>query len=463
MFSTAPDASARSYLYSSVFWLVLGATCLALGLIKPVAPDFLTTEVLSYSRLVALGSILLQYGWLTLACLAAVFYIVPRVTGAPVMLEGTGQLAGFLINLAVLVSVPITLIAGVQDHQFSELPPFLDAVLILGLVLAALVIFRTVTARVEERLYPSVYYLVGGVVWAPLALAVGNLHPFGGAPDSVAHLFSVNATWHLFFASVGIGAACYVLPRATGTALYSERLALLGFWVLALAAPMAGQSRAIFGVGQDWLETISIASSIALLVPVVTTLVNFLGTMRGGWERMWAAPSTRLFMGGLALWVVAMAQGTFQSLRSVAGTLGATDAITGQIWLLLLAFTFWSAGLITFALPRLMGKKWGLSTALTGSFWLAFLGAAAIGVGSIAAGLVTSAVWSAGVAVERSFSSGSGFDVVLDSVAPLRAVIAVGALAFAVGAWIYGVVLLRSTTTGERHPVEVVSPPELVP
>lgn len=462
MLSKAPDSAARALIFSAVFWLLVGATALAVAGAKLVLPGLLATRLLSYPRLQAIASISMLYGWLTLAGLAAIFYVVPRVTGARIRSEPMGQLAAMLVNLALLLAVPVTLFGGVQGPAFSELPPYLYAVLVLALALAATNVLRTLARRVEPRLYASVWYFIGALLWAPLALVVGNLHPFVGVPASIAHLFSLNATLTLWFAAVGIGSLYYFVPRASGSPLYSHRLALVGFWSLAFTAPLAAQSRQVFGPAQDWLETVAIASSIALLIPVATVVVNFLGTLRGAWDKVPDHPSIRFFAGGTLFWTIAMLQGTVQSFRVVARNVGATDWITGQVWVLLLgAFTLWSAGAITFALPRLIGRRWFDRTQLTAGFWLSAMGVAAVGVAAFGAGVVTAAVLVAGTAGENPLAAGNPFDVVINAVRPFRVLSLLGLLSFAVGQWMFAVNLFRSTTRGEPRPVEVVAPAEV--
>ena len=463
MFTRAPDSSARNFLYSSIFWLVLGTTFLAVGLGKLILPEALSNPAMSYPRLMASGSILLQYGFLTMASLAGVFFITPRLVGVQIRSEIAGQLAALLLNVTVLMGVTLTLFGGVADHQFSELPPYLDLVVVLALVICLAVVVGTVRKSVEERLYVSLWYFIGGLVWAPLGIAAGNLHPYEGVADSIAHLFGLNATTHLFFGAIGIGVILYIIPRAGGGTLWSERVGLVGFWVLAFAGPLAGQGRAVLGPGPDWLETISISASIALLVVVLTTVANVMGSLRDSWTKLSGLPSVRFLLGGTALWTVAMVQGSLQPIRSLSSNLGTTSAIEGQVWLALLAYSVWAVGSITFAFPKLQGRKWLASTTLSTSFWLGFLGAAMAGGAFLVAGLVESSVWSAGTALQSPLNLGEGFQVVLAATKPLRIAVVAGFVTFAVAQWMFATALFRSTTSGDRTPVEVVVPKELVP
>ncbi|MBW3587797.1 MAG: cbb3-type cytochrome c oxidase subunit I [Actinobacteria bacterium] len=460
MFSRAPDSAARQFIYSSAFWLVLGATCLALASVKLVAPDFLHTRLLSYPRLTAVGSISLIYGWLTLAGLAAIFYAVPRLTGARVASEAGSQLAGMIINLTLAIGVAINLFGGVQDQQFSELPSYLDAALVFGLLIATANVWRSVSKRVEPRLYISIYFFLGGLLWAMLGLAVGNLHALNGVPDEIAHLFSINTTILLWVSSVGAGALYYVVPRASGAPLHSHRLAVLGFWSLAIAAPLSGSTRQVYGPSPEWLVTISIASSILLVMPVLALLVNLFGTLRVAWDRVADHPSIRFFVAGSAFWSAGVLLTILVGFRGTAKTFGATDWETAPVWIIVLGgATLWALGFITFALPRLMGRRWIHRSRVSSGLWLTAVGVAAAATGWLGAGATSAIAWMAGSS-EAPSVVGAGYEVVLESAGGFRALSVVGLVLFAIGQWIFALHMIRTTAEGEPHPVEVVTPVE---
>lgn len=455
---TSPDSSARGFIYSGIAWLVVGVTALALSGIQLLAPRFLTTEFASFGRMRAVASIAILFGWLTQAGLGCVYYIIPRVTGAAIRSERAGSTAGILLNGALSIGVLFTLFDGVSGQEFLEIPSWLGALIVLALVIAAVNVVATVAARSEPRLYPSVWYLTGAAIWAPMALALGTIPSFSGASASIAHLFSLNGYLTLWLGMAGIGALYYVVPRATGNALYSYRLSLIGFWWLAFAGPLAGQSRMIFGAAPDWLETVSITASIALLVPAVTVVVNVIGTLHGAWGKVGDHPSLRFAVGGAVVWAVAILQGTVQSLRSIAQVVGASEAITGQVFLLQIAFTLLSASAIIYAFPRLMGRVWAGRVQLTVSFWSSAAAAALIAAGTWGAAIASGVAYRAGVIMERAASFGAAFDLVSAVTSRFRLAYALGFVVLAIAQWIFALTVLRTTTSGEPHPIEVVAP-----
>ena len=462
MVSNSSDGAARGFLYTSVFWLVIGSALFALAAIKLARPEFLATRLLSYGRVRAGASVSLEYGWLGLSSLAATFYLLPRVTGARIRSEIGGIVAAGLVNLAVTLGVVINLFGGMQGHEFSELPPYLFLVLLIALLGVALNVLRTIGSRAEPQMYVSTLHLAGAAVWAPIAIAVGRLPFLSGLPDSIADLFSLNAVLVMWLAMTGFAAVYYVVPRATGQPLYSHRLAIVGFWSLAFIGPLAGHSRQVLGPSPNWLQSLGISAAIGLLLPAFCLLINAFGTLRGGWDRVPSHPSVRFMVGGTLFFAASVSAGVVQGLRSTARALGTTEWGTAQIWLLLLgAFTLWSAGLITYALPRLMGRRWLRTTQVTAHFWLTVIGVAAFCVASMTSALLTATVFNAGVAAQSPMSSGHGFDVVLSSVSRLRSVQLLGALAFALGQSIFAVNVLRTTTAGELRGVEIVEPTQV--
>ncbi|MGH9198645.1 MAG: cbb3-type cytochrome c oxidase subunit I, partial [Acidimicrobiia bacterium] len=346
--------------------------------------------------------------------------------------------------------------------EFMEIPRWLGALIVLSLFISAGNLAATLSGRVEERIYPSIWYLIGAAVWAPLGLAAGVLPAFTGTAGSIATLFSLNAYLTLFLSMSGIGAIYYVIPRATGNPLYSYRLALIGFWSLALAGPLAGQARGVFGPGQDWLESIGITSSIALLVPALATLVNVVGTLHGAWGKTVDHPSIRYAVGGTIVWAVAIAQGAGQGMRSIAEIIGLSEAIPGQIWLLLIASALWSASAIIYAFPRLMGRMWAGRIQLTASFWASVAAAALVAAGTWGAAIASGVAYRTGVLLQNPASFGGGFDLVSAVVSRFRLAYVAGFVVFAVAQWIFAMTVFRTTASGELHAIEVVAVGETV-
>jgi cytochrome c oxidase cbb3-type subunit 1 len=460
VFSNAPDSAARGFLYSSILWLVVGASALALASAKLVSADLLSTEVLSYGRVRAVASIALIYGWLTQAAIASMLYVVPRVTGSRISSEFGGQVAGMLVNAGLLVGVLVALLGGVSGSEFMELPVWLGAVLVLALLGLASDVVRTILRRTEPRLFVSLLYFTGAIIAAPISLVVGSIAPVEGVRGYMGQLFAVHSYLYVFLGGAAIGTALYLVPRGSGNPLYSNRLAVIGFWWLLISAPLTAQARAVFGPAPDSLETASIAASIALLVPIVALSVNVFGTLHGAWGSLSENPSLKFISGGTALFAGAVAMGLAGSFRSVAKVVGATDWVSGQVWTLVIALSLLAGGFVTFAFPRLIGKSWVARSQVTAHFWLSAAAAALVAVGAMAAGLAMGLTLHAGAALEAPLSAGGGFELVLSAARPYRGIVFAGAALFAVAQWMFAGNVIRSTARGDPRPVELVAPVE---
>lgn len=463
MFSRGSDSAAKSFLYSSVFWLLAGSVALSFAALKLVDPGFVSAKIGSYPRLRAVASLALVYGWLIQSCLAAIFYIVPRTTGARIKSERSGQGAAFLINVGLALGVVVTLLDRVSGHEFLELPRWLAWVLVAALAACASTVIRTVEQRSEPKIYASIYYFIGALVWAPLVIAAGTLPSFAGARDSIAHLFAVNGILTAVFPAVGIGIVYYVVPRASGRPLYSHGLALSGFWWLAFLAPLTGEARRIFGPSPDWLQTLAITASIGLLVPVVTVVVNLFATLRGGWDKVPDHPSIRFAVGGVVVWASSVLVGVALGFRSVAKVLGETSAITTQAWLLVFAFTLWSAAAITYAFPRLVGRRWFRKDRVTMHFWLTAGGAVLLAIGGLGGAIATGGILQTAAVLGKPASAGGRFALVLSATDRFRAAELAGFALFAIGAWVFASNLFRSTTAGQPRAIEVIAPDQDLP
>lgn len=458
---SAPDSAARGFIYSSVVWLVVGASALALAGVKLLLPEFLTSGFLSFGRLRAVASVALIYGWLTQGALGAAFYCVPRMTGVRIRSERGGGVAGILGSSAVLLTLVVIFFDGIAGQEFLELSRWAAALLILSLAIAAAVILATIAGRIEPEFHPSLWYFAGAVIWAPLSLAAGTLPAFSGARDSIAGLFSISSYLHSWVGMAAMGSLLYVIPRAAAAPLWSHRLALISFWWFAFTAPLTAQGRHMFGPAPDWLETVAVSASIAVLVSVLGLVINLLGTLRGTWGRMPDYPSIRFAFGGLVVWAAAMVLGTVISFRSVAEVFGLTEAVTGQLWLVVAGLSLWITAVITYAFPRLMGRRWFSRTSITAHFWVTVFASVFIVMGTWGSGISTGIVARTGVMAERPLSAGHPFEVVLQFAGKFRALTVAGLLLFATASWIFARNLFHTTVAGEVRTVEVVAPPEI--
>ena len=98
MLSNKEGSAAKGFFYAAVFWLIvpvfaglLMAILLSYPTLQTYIPDLLKTPI-NFGRLRPMHVNLAIFGWLSMAYVAGIFYIVPRLTGAKLLeadLSGT--------------------------------------------------------------------------------------------------------------------------------------------------------------------------------------------------------------------------------------------------------------------------------------------------------------------------------------------------------------------------------------
>jgi cytochrome c oxidase cbb3-type subunit 1 len=122
-----------------------------------------------------------------------------------------------------------------------------------------------------------------------------------------------------------------------------------------------------------WLPTISIASSIMMIVPIVTITTNLVTTMRGKLDMVAYSPTVRFTFFGAISFAVATAIGVVGSLRSFDRAFHFSQYQEAHQHLMLYAFfSMIMFGAIYYIAPRLVGCEWLSRTLMK----LHFLGSA---------------------------------------------------------------------------------------
>ena len=124
-------------------------------------------------------------------------------------------------------------------------------------------------------LWTAGVYPIGNVMWHP---ATGRMP---GLLDSIFLWFYGHNLVGLLLTPLAVGAAYYVIPRVTQTPLYSHTLSLIGFWTLVALYTHIGGHHILQAPIPNWLKTISVVDSVAMIIPVFTVLVNLWLTARG--------------------------------------------------------------------------------------------------------------------------------------------------------------------------------------
>src|SRR5437764_784379 len=105
--------------------------------------------------------------------------------------------------------------------------------------------------------------------------------PVQGVLQAAVNWWYANNLLFLWFGSLALGTAYYMIPKVIGRPVYSYHLAAIGFWTYALFASWTGMQRLVDGPFPAWMITASIAAMILCVIPFATVGLNHHMTMRG--------------------------------------------------------------------------------------------------------------------------------------------------------------------------------------
>jgi cbb3-type cytochrome c oxidase subunit I len=378
--SEAPPAhlTARWFIVSSIVFFVITLLVGLLVSLKFLWPEFMgTAPWLTFGRLRPLHVNGVLFGWLLAADMGLVCYVVPRLCGNKLWSEKLGLASVALFDLVVLGAVGTTTMGITQGLEYAELPLFLDVGVVAVWVMFGVNVFATIATRKHPKLYVSIWYIMGAVVWTALVYITGNfaVELFGGVNQANLNWFYVHNAVGLIFTPIGIALAYYFIPKAAGRPLYSHRLSMVGFWTIAFIYVWTGAHHMIHGPISQWLQTVAILCSVMLIIPVWTVIVNFYGTVSGCWGRVRQDPILKYLMAGTTFYLLTCFQGPMHSLRTVNAIVSKTDWVVGHAHMAVLgAFSFFAIAGCLYAVPLMAGRPLHSLKLANQSFWLMFVG-----------------------------------------------------------------------------------------
>lgn len=344
MFSKKNSASANFMLTAAV-WLIVGVLMGLTLALQFVFPDlFRGVPWLVFGRLRQAHTNTVMFAWLSGAMMGAWLYIVPRLTGRQLWSETLGNICVVLWNLALIVGIVGILLAQTQSREYAELIWGIDVAVMVVLVLNLANLYMTIINRVEPKLYVSLWYISGTLVWMPLLYFIGNVmwNPSTGAltgiDDSIFNWFYGHNVLGLWFTTGLLPVIYYIVPKETRTPLYSHFLSLVAFWGIAFFYTGVGAHHLLWAPVPYWLKTIAVAESVGMILPVVAFMMNILLTMRGNWNRFMTSIPLRFIITGWAAYILVSYQGSHQALRGINLITHFTQYVPGHAHLSLLFF-----------------------------------------------------------------------------------------------------------------------------
>lgn len=395
------NSASMTFMLSAAVWVILGVLMGLTLALQFVFPDlFRGVPWLVFGRLRQAHVNTVLFAWLSGAMMGTWLYIVPRLTGRKLWSEALGNTCAILWNLAVLAGIVGLLTAHTQSREYAEMIWIIDIAVVAVLLLNMVNILMTIRHRTEPKLYVSLWYITGTVLWFPMLYFIGNVMwnpPTGaltGIDDTIFNWFYGHNVLGLWFTTGLLPVIYYIVPRETRTPLYSHVLSLIAFWGIAFFYTGVGAHHLLWAPIPDWLKTIAVADSFGMILPVVAFMMNIFLTMRGNWNRFMTSIPLRLVITGWAAYVLVSYQGSHQAMRSINLITHFSQYVPGHAHLSLLFFAASTLmGALYYIVPRILKCRIYSRTLANASYGLYVVGFVFFFGGFLLTGLVQGTNW----------------------------------------------------------------------
>jgi cbb3-type cytochrome c oxidase subunit I len=388
--------------------MVIAVLAGLIAALELVAPDMAgNVPWLGFGRLRPIHTNLMLLGWVPAALVGGCLYIVPRVLGTVLWSERLGNLSMWAFN-GLLVAGVITLAMGhSQGREYAEFIRPLDFVVLLWLSMLIINTLMTIRNRTENVLYVSVWYATGAFVWTFVVYSIGNVvwDPTGSIPgitDSLWLWFYGHNTVGLWITPTAVAVAYWVIPRVTGTPLWSHTLSLIGFWTILAIYTHTGGHHLLQAPVPTWIKVLAVVDSICMLIPVFTFLANVWLPIRERWGRIHANVGGKFVFAGTVFYCITCIQGPLQSLPSIQRVTHFTQWVVAHAHLAVFGFGgMIGMGAIYYILPLVCGRDIYSRWLAELQYWIMLFGVMGIFLVLTVAGLLQGHSWLAGEMVYR--------------------------------------------------------------
>ncbi len=400
-FTTKTNSVALAFLTAGAIWFVVGTLYGLVSAIHLLSPEFFNNIpwlVFGRVRPVHVNTVL--FGFVANVLIGCGMYYVPALLQTHLWSERLGWASWFFWNLTVL-SGPFTFSFGLtQGREYTEYLWIFDVSIMLGIILAIFNLIMTITIRKETLLYVSIWYFVGAFLWTAGVYPIGNVmwRPSTGALpgllDSIFLWFYGHDIVGLLLTPLAVGAAYYVIPRVTRTPIYSYTISVFGFWSLVALYTHIGGHHILQAPIPNWLKTISVVDSAAMVVPVIPVIANIWLTARQRSGIVWNAPPGRWVMAGTVWYLITCIQGPVQSLPSLQRVTHFNNWNIGHAHIAVLGFSgFIALGALWHILPLAAKRKVYSAKLINLQFGLVMFGLVGFFAVLTIAGLIQGGGW----------------------------------------------------------------------
>lgn len=408
-FYRRPNSAALAFIVAGAVWFVVGATYGLFSAIHFVAPEFFNNiPWLVFGRTRPVHTNTVIYGFVAGTLIGSGVYYTPKLLRTTLWSEPLGWISWLLWNLAVL-SGPVGFAFGYsQGREYAEYIWTADVFIVLAVLTMLVNAVMTILQRQIGELYISVWYFVGTFLWTAGSYPIGNVmwHPATGAEDglldSIFLWFYSHNLVGLILTPLAVGAAFYVIPYITNAPLYSHALSMIGFWTLIVFYAHIGGHHIMQAPIPNSLKAVSVADSLAMVIPVFTALANLWLTARGRGGTLLRHPSGRFVLAGTIWYLLTCIQGPVQSIPALQKVTHFNNWTIGHSHIAVLGFSGYIAlGVMWLVLPQLTRRRVYSGHLVFAQFWLITFGLVGFFAVLTTAGLIQGHAWYSGEVVIR--------------------------------------------------------------
>ena len=360
------DLPVKLMLYPAIIFLIIGMTVGTFMAFNAfIFPDYFAGEYIHFGRIrpVHVGTVALL--WLYSVGVGFFYYFVPRLCGVPIWSSRLAYISIFFWWAALGIGVNSYPWGTNFGWEYAELPDWVwwipvKPMFVIAWVLVGVNIYMTIFTRKYQKMYVSLWYAMGTIIWATFTYLVGS-YGINFVPDGIS---KVNVSWFyvhnlvgLIFTPMGLAAAYYFLPKLADTPIHSHRLSMVGFWSIAFVYGWIGAHHMMHGPISQWLQTVAVIFSLWLSIPVFTVVHNLFYTLLPEWKKYTQSVPIRFLMMGIMFYFVTCIQGPLMALRNINEITSKTDWVIGHSHVSLYAtFTFFAFAGIYQCIPVITGK-----------------------------------------------------------------------------------------------------------
>ena len=358
---------------------------------------FAGVELLSPGRVRMLHTNGIAFGFLFNCFIAALYWIVPRLTGKRVLSVKLSWVI-FVAWQAIVGATAVGLLTGyAQAIEWGETPTFVDPFVVVGAALLITNVATPILKVANRKLYVSLWYFSAMMIWMPLTYVMGNFVPqyfVPGAGGAAVTGLYIHDLVGLTVTPLGWGMMYYFVPVIIKKPIWSHTLSLVGFWGLAFFYPLNGVHHFLWSPIPMYAQYGAVMSTIAVEIVVFTVIVNFFMTLRGRGDLLRTNLAVRWFYTGMVFYFLTCFQCAFQTTLTLQKLIHFTDWVPGHAHLVMFGvFSFWIIGMVVYLWPKLVERAWYSDKLNAWNYWLSSIGLIVMFVDLLVAGVMQGYLW----------------------------------------------------------------------